>query len=216
MNTILGEQIVEQLKWRYATKQFDPTRKISAEDWATLEQSLMLTPSSFGLQPWKIVVVNDPETRRRLLPVSYGQRQVVDASHVVVFAIKKHITEREIDHYIDLIAEVRSVPRESLNNFRDVLIGGIINGMDDSARQAWAARQAYIGLGNFLSSAALMGIDACPMEGFLPNEFDQILDLRAQDLHAVVMVAAGYRAQQDKYAGLKKVRLPKEQVLMEI
>ena len=216
MNTISRDQLLGQLNWRYATKRFDPDRKISWEDWAALLQSLQLTPSSYGLQPWRIVVVADPEIRRQLLPVSFGQKQVVDASHLVVFAARKHITERDVDEYLNHIAQVRSVPRASLHTFRDALIGGIINGMDEPARQAWAAHQAYIGLGNFLNSAALLGIDACPMEGFPPNEFDTILDLDQRDLHAVVMVAAGYRAETDKYATLKKVRLPKEQVLIEL
>lgn len=216
MNAISREQLLEQLNWRYATKQFDPNRKISELDWAALEQSLRLTPSSFGLQPWRIVLITDPEVRRQLLPVSFGQKQVVDASHLVVFAAKRHITERDIDDYLDRIAAVRSEPRESLNALRDALIGGILNGMNEEARQAWAARQAYIGLGNFLNSAALMGIDACPMEGFLSDEFDKILGLDKQGLHAVVMAAAGYRAETDKYATLKKVRLPMERMLLEV
>lgn len=130
--------------------------------------------------------------------------------------MKKHITESDVDEYLSLIAQVRSVPIESLHSFRDALIGGIINGMDDPARKAWAARQAYISLGNFLNSAALLGIDACPMEGFQTDQFDQILGLDKQGLHAVVMVAAGYRAPSDKNATLKNVRLPKDQVLLEV
>ncbi len=215
MNTISRNQLLEQLNWRYATKQFDPQRRISPQDWSVLEQSLMLTPSSFGLQPWKIILVTDPEIRRQLLPKSYAQKQVVDASHLVVFAIKTEIGERDIDEYLDRITEVRSVSRESLTGFRDVLIGGILRGLDETARRAWAARQAYIAVGNFLNSAAMLGIDSCPMEGFQSDEFDKILNLDAQGLHAVVMVAA-YRALEDKYSAMKKVRLPKEKVLIEV
>ncbi len=216
MKTIDREQLVEQLKWRYATKQFDPKRKINPADWAALEESLLLTPSSFGLQPYKFIVVTDPALREKLVPVSWGQRQVADASHLVVFAVKKNLGERDIEAYLDRIAEVRGVSRESLSSFRDMLLGGIIKGMDDTARRAWAARQVYIALGNFLNSAALLGIDACPMEGIDPAKYDEILGLSKQGLSAVVVAAAGYRAATDKYSGLKKVRFSKEAVLVEM
>ncbi|MBM3837761.1 MAG: NAD(P)H-dependent oxidoreductase [Verrucomicrobia bacterium] len=214
--TIQRETLLHQLNWRYATKQFDPQRKISPGDWATLEEALVLTPSSFGLQPWKFIVITDPAIRERLLPVSWGQRQVVDASHLVVFAIKKTLSEQDIDHYLGRIAEVRNVPLESLAGLRDMLIGSIIKGMDAQARKAWAARQVYIALGNFLNSAALLGIDAGPMEGFQPDQYDEILGLDQQGLSAVVIAAAGYRASDDKYAALPKVRFPRGQVIAHI
>src|SRR5215467_3084963 len=115
MNTIHREQLVNQLNWRYATKQFDPSRKISAEDWAALEHSLVLAPSSYGLQPWKFIVVNDPSVREQLVAASWGQRQVADASHLVVFTYKADLGEKDIDAYVDRIAEVRGLPRESLS-----------------------------------------------------------------------------------------------------
>jgi len=216
MNTMNRDQLVGQLNWRYATKQFDPQRKISAADWDALEQSLLLTPSSFGLQPWKFIVVTEPVLREKLVPASWGQRQVADASHLVVFAIKKNLGERDIESYLDRISEVRGVSRESLIGFRGVLLGAIIKGMDQAARRAWAARQVYIALGNFLSSAALLGIDAGPMEGIQTAKYDEILGLDKQGLSAVVVAAAGYRDQSDGYAALKKVRFPKQDVLVQM
>jgi len=216
MNTIHRDQLINQLNWRYATKQFDAQRKISVEDWAALEQALLLTPSSFGLQPWKFIVVKDPRVREKLVAASWGQRQVADASHLVVFAVKNHLTEKDIQEYADRIAQIRGVPPKSLEGFRDMMVGAIVNGMDASQRTAWAARQAYIALGNFLNSAALLGIDACPMEGIEPEKYDAILELDRQGLSTVVVAAAGYRRADDSYAFLKKVRFPKGQVLVDI
>lgn len=215
-NIIQRDQLIHQLTWRYATKQFDPVRKISSRDWATLEEALVLTPSSFGLQPWRFIIINDPETRAKLRPASYGQSQITDASHLVVFAVKNDITEQDIDEYLDRIAEVRGATRDSLGGFRDLLIGGIIKGMDSAARRAWATRQVYIALGNFLNSAALLGIDATPMEGFEPAKYDEILGLAKQGLHAVVVAAAGYRDEGDAYARLKKVRFSAEKVFLRV
>jgi nitroreductase len=216
MNTIHRDQLLKQLNWRYATKQFDAERKIPAQDWAALEEALLLTPSSYGLQPWNFVLVSDPAVREKLVGASWGQRQVADASHLVVFAVKNELSEADVEKYIGRIAEVRGVPRESLNGFRDMMVGAIIKGMDASQRKAWATRQAYIALGNFLNSAALLGIDACPMEGIEPEKYNEILGLGRQGLSAVVVATAGYRRADDAYASLKKVRFPREQVLIDI
>jgi nitroreductase len=216
MNPINRNQLIEQLNWRYATKQFDPRHRIDPADWAALEQSLLLTPSSFGLQPWKFVVVTDPALREKLVPVSWGQRQIADASHLVVFAVKKQLGAQDIESFLDRIAEVRGVARESLSAYRDMMLGKIIQGMDAAARQIWATRQVYIALGNFLNSAALLGIDACPMEGIEKNQYDEILGLNKQGLSAVVVATAGYRAASDAYASLKKVRYPAQEVIVEI
>lgn len=215
MNTIVREQLIGQLNWRYATKQFDPQRKISAADWATLEESLLLTPSSFGLQPWKFVVVTSAALREKLQPVSWGQGQITAASHVVVFTVKKNLGEADVESYLDRIAEVRGVSRESLAGFREMLIGSIIKGMDASARRAWATRQVYIALGNLLTNAAMLGLDACPMEGIQPDKYDEILGLDQEGLATVVVAAVGYRAAGDPYATLKKVRFPRDQVIIE-
>jgi nitroreductase len=214
--TISSTQLLERLNWRYATKQFDPARKISAEDWAALEDALVLSPSSGGLQPWKFIVITDPAVREKLLPVSYGQPQVKDASHLVVFAAQTNFGEADVDAHIARTAEVRGVPVESLAPFRGMLVGGIVQAKDLAGRQAWAARQAFIALGNLLNSAALLGIDACPMEGFSPAEYDAILGLEAKGLASVVICTLGYRSSSDAYAGLPKVRFPKADVLIHI
>jgi nitroreductase len=216
MNTIDREQLVNQLHWRYATKQFDPRRKISAEDWSALEEALVLTPSSFGLQPWKFIVITDPAVKEKLVAASWGQRQPADCSHLVVFAIKKDLGEREIDAFLKRMAEVRNVSVESLKAHRDMMVGSLVKGMDSAARNTWAQRQVYIGVGTFLTSAALLGIDACPMEGFEPAKYDEILGLDKLGLSAVVVATAGYRTTTDKYATLKKVRFPKDEVILHI
>ena len=214
--TIQRESLIQQLNWRYATKQFDPHRKISPEDWATLEEALVLTPSSFGLQPWKFIVVDDPDTREKLVHASHGQLKVSNASHLVVFTIKKNLGEEEIESHLKRIAQVRGVSPELLDTFRSMMVGTLINGMNHAVRKDWATQQTFIALGNFLTSAALLGIDACPMAGFEPKKYDEILGLDQQGLSTVVIAAAGYRAEADKYAGLKKVRFPKEEVLYHV
>ncbi len=216
MNAIQPEQLINQLNWRYATKQFDPQRKIRAEDWAALEEALVLSPSSYGLQPWKFIVVTDPAVKEKLVPVSWGQRQPADCSHLVVFAIKKDIGQREIDNFIARVAQVRNAPAESLSAYRDIMTGRIVHGLDNAGRNAWSTRQVYLALGNFLNSAALLGIDACPMEGIDAAKYNEILGLDKQGLSAVVAAAAGYRAATDKFATAKKVRFPKDEVLVTI
>lgn len=216
MNTITPENLLTQLNWRYATKQFDAQRKIAPQTWAALEETLLLTPSSFGLQPWKFLMVTDAATRERLVPVSWGQRQVADASHLVVFAIKRNFGEADIDAYLNRIVDVRGASRESLDGYRGMMIGNLIHNRDEAGRKNWATNQTYIALGNFLTSAALLGVDACPLEGIEPTKYDDILGLKEQGLATVVAAAAGYRAVGDKYASAKKVRFPKAAVLAEI
>jgi nitroreductase len=216
MKSIDRTQLLEQLNWRYATKQFDPKRKISAQDWATLEDALHLSPSSGGLQPWKFIVVTDPAVRARLLPASYGQSQVIDASHLVVFAAKKNFNEQDVDAHIQHTAKVRGVPPAALAPFRDMLVGGVVKSLDDMARAAWARNQAYIALGNLLTSSALLGIDACPMEGFDRAQYDEILGLSAQGLGSAVIATLGYRSPADKYADAPKVRFPKEEIFVRV
>jgi len=215
-NTIDSRQLLDRLNWRYATKQFDPTRKINAQDWATLEDALLLTPSSGGLQPWKFIVVTDPAVRAKLSPASYGQPQITNASHLVVLAAKKNFSETDVDAFIARAAVTRGVSVESLAPFRDMLVGGIVRAMDEQARDAWARNQAYIALGNLLTSAALLGIDACPMEGFDRAQYDEILGLKAQGYASAVIATVGYRAATDQSASAPKVRFPKERVFAHV
>jgi nitroreductase len=216
MSAINSKQLLEQLNWRYATKEFDPKRKISAEDWATLEQALLLTPSSGGLQPWKFIIVTDPAVRAKLVPVSYGQEKVSMASHLVVFAAKNNFNEADVDAHLNNVAKTQGVPIEALAPLRGMLVGGIVKSMDETARNAWARNQTYIALGNLLTSAALLGIDACPMEGFDRAQYDEILGLKAKGLASAVIATLGYRSATDKYASASKVRFPKEQIFVQV
>jgi nitroreductase len=217
MNThIKSEALLSQLNWRYATKQFDPKRKISPQDWSALEEALLLTPSSGGLQPWKFIVVTDPAVRARLRPASYGQAQIQDASHLVVFASKNNFSEADVDAHIGHVAEIQGVPITALAPLRNMLVGGIVQRQDEAARNAWARNQAYIALGNLLTSAALLGIDACPMEGFDRAQYDEILGLKEKGLSAAVIATLGYRSPADKYAAAPKVRFPQDQIFIHV
>jgi nitroreductase len=212
---IPGKQLISQLNWRYATKQFDRARKIGREDWAALEEALVLSPSSFGLQPWKFVIVTDQAVKETLVEASGGQRPPADCSHHVVFAIKKNLGAGDVETFVDRIAAVRNTSRVSLAAYRTSMLEFVRNSRNGDINH-WAARQAYIALGNFLTSAALLGIDVCPMEGIDRARYDALLGLDVQGLNTVVVAAAGYRAATDKYAALKKVRFPKEAVLLKV
>lgn len=208
MPTLAPHSLLSALQWRYATKAFDPTRRIPAETWETLVQSVVLAPSSFGLQPYRLLDVRTPALREALLPHAWGQRQFVDASHLVVFAVRTEVTAADIDSLLARIVEVRSVAPDSLAGLRGMMTGMLLSDGFKPVQTHWSARQAYLALGSLLESAALLGVDACPMEGFVPAEFDRVLQLPAQGLTAVVACALGYRSATDKYATIPKVRLP--------
>lgn len=210
---ISTSQLLASLNWRYAVKQFDPSRKIPADTWAALEDSLVLSASSFGLQPYRFYVIASPGVRTQLLPHSWRQNQVVDASHYVVFAGRTSLTEQEIDTFIQLTATTRSQPLDSLKGLRGMMSGSLLNESFQQRVPAWAAAQAYIALGGLLTASALLGVDACPMEGFVPAEYDKLLGLPAQGYASVVCCALGYRAVSDKYATLKKVRPAKSELV---
>ncbi|NJL46903.1 MAG: NAD(P)H-dependent oxidoreductase [Leptolyngbyaceae cyanobacterium SM2_5_2] len=207
------DQVLQQLNWRYATKQFDPNQTIPDDVWAALEQSLVLAPSSFGLQPWKFFVIRNAELREQLKAHAWGQAQVTEASHLVVLAIQKDIGTPTVDRFIDRMAEVRQVPTDSLAGYGNVVKGFLEKPPYPLEMDAWAARQVYIALGFFMHSAAMLGIDTCPLEGFDPAQFNQVLKLPEQGYGAVVLCVAGYRAESDKYAVLPKVRYATEDVV---
>jgi nitroreductase len=214
MEAVWPSILVDRLQWRYAVKKFDPTKPIRAEVWEALERALVLAPSSFGLQPWRFLVVDDPVVRAKLLPASWGQRQVVDAARLVVFAIKKGLGADDVNRYVRRIAEVRGVQPASLDGFRDMMLGFVAKpGFDVDA---WSARQTYIAIGSFLTAAALLGVDACPMEGIVPAQYDEILGLDKQGYHAVAVCTAGYRAADDGYASVKKVRFEDGEVVVHV
>ena len=209
------DAVLSQLKWRYATKKFDPTKKIAPELWGQLESAAIQAPSSFGLQPWSFVVVTDPEVRKKLHPASYNQPQILDASHLVVFAAKNPPTAADVEAHVARTAEVRREPVEALDGLKQGLLGAL-GRMDATQAHRWAARQTYIALGVFLSAAALMGVDACPMEGFQGEQYDEILGLKAKGLASVVIATAGYRSAEDKNASTAKVRFPVNDVIIRV
>src|SRR6476469_8119658 len=178
------ETVVDQLKWRYATKKFDSTLKIPPETWAALEQSLVLTPSSYGLQPWKFFVVTDAAVKAQLPAHSSGQRQPQDCSHMVVLALRANLGEADVDRYLARIGEVRGQSVESLERFKRVMIGSLADPEFDV--NEWAARQVYIALGQFMACAALLGVDTCPMEGIDPVKYDEALGIATQGFRTVV------------------------------
>jgi nitroreductase len=216
MTTLSIPDLHAALSWRYAVKKYDASKKIPAATWTALEESLTLSPSSYGLQPYRFFVINDPALRAKLQQASWGQSQVVDASHFVVFAIKKNLDAAYVEHFIARTAEVRGVPAESLNGYRDAILGDLIKGPRNAWIDQWSARQAYLALGEFLTSAALLGIDATPMEGFMPPSYDDILGLGNLGYAAVVVAAAGYRHADDKYAKATKVRMPTHELIQRL
>lgn len=203
-------EIQKKLEWRYATKSFDPAKKIPAEKWETLENSLLLAPSSFGLQPWKFLVVENPEIRAKLRAASYNQGQVTDASHLVVLTAHKGVDEKFVARYIDRIKEVRGVSRESLAGYEKSMNDALSAKGD---KDAWARRQAYIAMGFLLETAALLEVDSCPMEGFNPAAYDEILGLTGTEYAAVAAVPLGYRSEQDATQNWAKVRFAKDEVV---
>jgi nitroreductase len=206
MSTITAETLLNQLNWRYATKKFDAAHTISATTWQALEQALVLSPSSYGLQPYRFIIVANPKLREALKTVSWGQAQVTDASHFVVFARRLSMTEDEVVRFVNLTTDARGMPRGSLQGYRDMMVSDLVKGPRSAWIKEWTARQTYIALGNLLTSAALLGVDACPMEGFDPAKYDDLLGLPAQGYGTVCACALGYRAADDKYAIAKKVR----------
>ena len=205
--------LIAALHWRYACKVFDPARKIPDDLWAALEQSLVLTPSSFGLQPWKILVIQDQELRERLVPHAWNQRQVADCSHLVVLTAPKAMDDAHIDANITRMVEVRGGSADGLVGFRKMVVKFRQQAEEAGELANWAKLQTYIALGQFMLSAALVGVDTCPMEGFVPEKFDEVLGLTKDGLTTAVLCPAGYRHADDRYATLPKVRFQPEQVI---
>lgn len=206
MNHIPPQQLLQALEWRYATKVFDPTKIIPADVWAALEKTLVLTPTSYGLQPYHFLIVQDPAKRAALLPHSWGQKQVVDCSHFVVFTARTEMKEADVTRLVTRISSVRGIPEATLVNYRDMMMSDIVNGARGKIAHEWATRQSYIALGNLMTAAAVIGVDACPMEGLVQAEYDKILHLHGTGYATVMACALGYRSEHDRYAHFTKVR----------
>ena len=196
---------IENQNWRYATKKFDATKKVSAEDLETLKKAIQLSSSSYGLQLYKVFIIENPAIRAQLQPVSWGQSQIVEASHLFVFANVVDVQENHIDNYVQNIANTRGLALEDLKGYSDFMKSKLMP-LPNETKNSWTARQAYIALGNLLSAAADLKIDTCPMEGFETDEYNKILNLDAQNLNAAVVVTLGYRSEEDETQHYKKVR----------
>ncbi|MCU0782236.1 MAG: NAD(P)H-dependent oxidoreductase [Akkermansiaceae bacterium] len=212
MHTLTTTDLVAALNWRYATKAFDPARKLPAATLDALLEALVLAPSSFGFQPWKFLVVESPALRARLRAESWDQPQVTDASHLIVVTVRETLTEAHMDEHLARTMAVRGVTAEALAPLRGMMLG-FISRMSPEQQFVWNSRQAYIALGQLMTSAAVMGVDTCPLEGISTAAYDDILDLAGSGYRTVCACALGYRAADDKYAALPKVRFPREQIV---
>ncbi|WP_395059768.1 NAD(P)H-dependent oxidoreductase [Flavobacterium sp.] len=206
---------IEHQNWRYATKKFDTTKKISTKDIETLKEAIRLSSSSYGLQLYKIIIVENPEIRSKLQPASWGQSQIVDASHLFIFANQTNVGETEIDSYIQNIAQTRNLPIDALSGYADFMKGAITP-LPEEAKNIWTAKQTYLALGNLLNAAAELKIDVTPMEGFDPKQYNEILGLDKLNLNAALVAAVGYRHDEDATQHYKKVRKSKEDLFITI
>jgi nitroreductase len=216
MTTIQPDTIISALNWRYATKKFDASKKIPANVWSALEESLRMAPSSFGLEPWRFLVIDSPDLRTKLLPVSWNQNQVVDASHFVVIAGRTDIDANDVDRLIQATAAARAVDAASLEGYRKMVLSFVEAASSSGRAPSWNARQAYIASGFLMLSAALLGVDSCPMEGIDADAYNSILGLSGTGYSALCACALGYRAADDKYASLAKVRFASKDVIFHL
>ena len=202
---------IDDLNWRYAVKQFDASKKVSDEDLQKLIDAVQLSASSYGLQPYKILVVKDQAVKEKLKAAGYNQSQFSDATAVFVFAHQTDFDAELVDSYIELSERIKELETGTLEGYANLMKNALLN-LPQEAKAGWTSRQAYIALGNLLSAAAAHKIDACPMEGFEAATFDEILGLTEQNLHAVVVAAVGYRSAEDETQHAPKVRRPQEEL----
>lgn len=218
MTAATPEALIQRLSWRYAVKKFDATRKLPDATIKTLERALLLSPSSYGLQPWRFYFIDSPATRASLREASWNQPQITDASHMIVFARKLEVTVADVDAYVKRTVEIRKAPAEALSDYRAMMISSVTNPstLPGGSMEAWTRSQVYIALGVLLASAAMLGVDACPMEGFDPAAYDSILGLRAAGYAATVVATLGHRAADDWLAPLPKVRAEQSDIVRHV
>ncbi|EMY79982.1 NAD(P)H-dependent oxidoreductase [Psychroflexus gondwanensis] len=206
---------IENLHWRYATKKFNPEKQVSKDDMETLLEAIRLSASSYGLQPYEVMVIEDPEVRAKLKPAAFGQPQITDASYLLVFAYNTNVDRQYLDKFIKNNSETRNKPVEDFQDLREMIQNSVLTFTED-VKHIWASRQVYIALGNLLSAAADLKIDVCPMEGFDSAEFDELLDLKSKDLKSVTLATVGYRSEADQLKDAKKVRKSKDELFTRI
>lgn len=214
MKKLTGGQLLESLEWRYATKKFDNTKKIDADTWNALEKTLILTPSSYGAMPYKFVIVQTQSVKDQLKDASFGQTQVSDCSHHVVFVAKEKMDADHLRKYVEHMASVRGIVASDLAGYEKMMVGNLVDKMTAEQSFKWASNQAYIALGNFMTGAAVLGVDACPFEGINPVKYDEILGLTGSGWKTVCACPTGYRAADDKYAEAKKVRFDAKDLII--
>lgn len=214
MPALTPQQLIECLQWRYAVKRFEASRKIDTETWQALQSSLVLAPSSYGLQPWKFMVITDEATKAKLPAISWNQKQPQDCSHMVVLAARRQVDPAYVDKVIDHIESERQLAGGTMSAYRNFLMATV--GKSEIQHLDWNARQVYIALGQLMTAAAVLGVDACPMEGINAAAYDQLLGLTGSDYTTVVGCALGYRHQQDQQAALKKVRFSASEIVTQI
>ncbi|RIV47124.1 NAD(P)H-dependent oxidoreductase [Flagellimonas pelagia] len=210
MNTVL-----EHRTWRYATKKFDPSKKVSEQDLETLLEATRLSASSYGLQPYHIFVISDQETKEKLKPASWNQSQIADASHVIVFANATDFGEELVDDFLTNVGETRNIPMEGLKGYSDFMKSKLLD-LPVETKSTWTTKQAYIAFSNMMQAAAELKIDTCPMEGFESDKYNEILGLTEKNLNAAVVLPIGYRSEEDDTQHWAKVRKSKETLFTHI
>lgn len=211
---IKNNNTINKLNWRYATKQFDPSKKLSEDQLFAVKEAFRLSPSSFGLQGWKFIHIVDAEKRSKLQEAAYGQTQIVDASELFVLTIPTNYGVDDVNKYVETVAEVRKMKIEDLTGLTESLMG-FVSSKSQEQITAWLRNQIYIALGFVMAVCAVDEIDACPMEGFNAEKFDEILGLKEKNLTSVVCLPVGFRSEEDKYAKLPKVRFSQEDIFIE-
>lgn len=211
--------LLEKLNWRYATKKFDPARVVAQDKVDWIVEAARLAPTSSGLQPYEVLVITNPGIKAQILPIASGQAQVIDASHLLVFAAWDTYTADRINEAFDYVVAERKLDGERLvnwNAYRQRLLTAYVP-REARTNFEHAARQAYIGFGLAIAEAAMLEVDATPMEGFDADALDVLLGLRARGLRSVTILPLGYReTAKDWLVSLKKVRRPKERFVTEI
>jgi nitroreductase len=210
-----SQEILNSLNWRYATKKFDSARQVAESDLNTLLEAIRLSPSSYGLQPYRVLVLTDRDLREQLRPLCWNQPQITDASHVLVFASQKDFGMELVDSYLELVSGTREVPLDSLSGYGEFMKSKLL-GLPAEVKAAWTSRQAYLAAGNLLTAAASLGIDTCPMEGFEREAVDSLLNLHEKGLTTALIIPVGYRSGEDPAQLQEKVRRPSEELFIRL
>jgi nitroreductase len=206
---------IKHLEWRYAVKKFDSERQLSDDKMNTLKKAFNLTATSYGLQPISLAVIENKDLQKKLVPHSFGQLQVAQASHILVICIQNEVNAAYITSYFNQVKKVRGTSDDILNPFKEAIVESFSNKEFQEIKE-WSKNQAYLAMGNLLTVCAMEEIDSCPMEGFNPEAYDELLELETRGLTSVLVLPVGYRDDEDMFASLKKVRKDMEESIIEI